>query len=152
MRERTYEIKIEGVPIIVTKKRMKNMYLRISKEDGTVRISAPHQMSDARIAAFAGERIEWIRKYQRNNKEAGERLFGKPGTGCGEIARRKKQLKREVERLVAKGAGGGGESLRNTIRQMKTRMGVLQCADTSHQHQSGALVQAAGVPRVCRGT
>ena len=31
MRERTYEIKIEGVPIIVTKKRMKNMYLRISK-------------------------------------------------------------------------------------------------------------------------
>ena len=32
MRERTYEIKIEGVPIIVTKKRMKNMYLRISKE------------------------------------------------------------------------------------------------------------------------
>ena len=58
MRERTYEIKIEGVPIIVTKKRMKNMYLRISKEDGTVRISAPHQMSDARIAAFARERIE----------------------------------------------------------------------------------------------
>ena len=39
MRERTYEIKIEGVPIIVTKKRMKNMYLRISKEDGTGRIS-----------------------------------------------------------------------------------------------------------------
>ena len=38
MRERTYEIKIEGVLIIVTKKRMKNMYLRISKEDGTVRI------------------------------------------------------------------------------------------------------------------
>ena len=44
MRERTYEIKIEGVPIIVTKKRMKNMYLRISKEDGTVRISAPYQI------------------------------------------------------------------------------------------------------------
>ena len=65
MRERTYEIKIEGVPIIVTKKRMKNMYLRISKEDGTVRISAPYQMSDARIAAFARERIEWIRKYQK---------------------------------------------------------------------------------------
>ena len=70
MRERTYEIKIEGVPIIVTKKRMKNMYLRISKEDGTVRISAPHQMSDARIAAFARERIEWIRKYQQKYKEA----------------------------------------------------------------------------------
>ena len=70
MRERTYEIKIEGVPIIVTKKRMKNMYLRISKEDGTVRISAPHQMSDARIAAFARERIEWIRKYTKKPESA----------------------------------------------------------------------------------
>ena len=126
MRERTYEIKIEGVPIIVTKKRMKNMYLRISKEDGTVRISAPHQMSDARIAAFAGERIEWIRKYQQKYKEAGERRLENRELDAAEIARRKKQLKRE--------------------------MGVLQCADTSHQHQSGALVQAAGVPRVCRGT
>ena len=34
----------------------------------------------------------------------------------------------------------------------ENKMGVLQCADTSHQHQSGALVQAAGVPRVCRRT
>ena len=102
MRERTYEIKIEGVPIIVTKKRMKNMYLRISKEDGTVRISAPHQMSDARIAAFARERIEWIRKYQQKYKEAGERRSENRELDAAEIARRKKQLKREVERLVAK--------------------------------------------------
>ena len=31
MRERTYEIKIEGVPIIVTKKRMKNIRENIDK-------------------------------------------------------------------------------------------------------------------------
>ena len=102
MRERTYEIKIEGVPIIVTKKRMKNMYLRISKEDATVRISAPHQMSDARIVAFAGERIEWIRKYRQKYKEAGERRSENRELDAAEIARRKKLLKREVERLVAK--------------------------------------------------
>lgn len=93
MRERTYEIKIEGVPIIVTKKRMKNMYLRISKEDGTVRISAPHQMSDARIAAFARERIEWIRKYQQKYKEAGERRSEKTGTGCGRNRAQKETVK-----------------------------------------------------------
>lgn len=69
MRERTYEIKIEGVPIIVTKKRMKNMYLRISKEDGTVRISAPHQMSDARVAAFARERTNGYGNISRNTKK-----------------------------------------------------------------------------------
>ena len=107
MRERTYEIKIEGVPIIVTKKRMKNMYLRISKEDGTVRISAPHQMSDARIAAFAGERL-------LENREL----------DAAEIARRKKQLKREVERLVAKWEPVMGVKVSGiTIRQMKTRWG-----------------------------
>lgn len=52
MREKTYSFTIEEIPIIVTKKRMKNMYLRISKEDGSVRISAPHQMSDERIYRF----------------------------------------------------------------------------------------------------
>ena len=50
------------------------------------------------------------------------------------------------------GAGDEGESLRNHHPADEDEMGVLQCADTSHQHQSGALVQAAGVPRVCRGT
>ena len=69
MRERTYEIKIEGVPIIVTKKRMKNMYLRISKEDGTVRISAPHQMSDARIAALPENGSNGYGNISRNTKK-----------------------------------------------------------------------------------
>ena len=32
--------------------------VRISKEDGSVRISAPHQMSDERIYRFAKERID----------------------------------------------------------------------------------------------
>ena len=59
MREKTYSFTIEEIPIIVTKKRMKNMYLRINKEDGSVRISAPHQMSDERIYRFAKERIDW---------------------------------------------------------------------------------------------
>ena len=120
MRERTYEIKIEGVPIIVTKKRMKNMYLRISKEDGTVRISAPHQMSDARIVAFAGERIEWIRKYRQKYKEAGERRSENRELDAAEIARRKKLLKREVERLVAKWEPVMGVKVSGiTIRQME---------------------------------
>ena len=110
-------------------------------------------MSDARIAAFARERIEWIRKYQQKYKEAGERRSEKQELDAAEIARRKKQLKREVERLCGKmGAGDEGESLRNHHPADEDKMGVLQCADTSHQHQSGALVQAAGVPRVCRGT
>ena len=45
MKERTYQIVLEGIVITVTKKRIKNMYLRIKKEDGMVLISAPYQMS-----------------------------------------------------------------------------------------------------------
>ena len=44
MKERTYQIVLEGIVITVTKKRIKNMYLRIKKEDGMVLISAPYQM------------------------------------------------------------------------------------------------------------
>lgn len=49
MKERTYQIVLDGIVITVTKKRIKNMYLRIKKEDGMVLISAPYQMSDLRI-------------------------------------------------------------------------------------------------------
>ena len=87
MRERTYEIKIEGVPIIVTKKRMKNMYLRISKEDGTVRISAPHQMSDARRADRMDTEIS--AEIQRSRRAP----FGKPGIGCGRNCAQKETVK-----------------------------------------------------------
>ena len=41
MKERTYQIVLEGIVITVTKKRIKNMYLRIKKGDGRVWISAP---------------------------------------------------------------------------------------------------------------
>ena len=62
MKERTYQIVLEGIVITVTKKRIKNMYLRIKKEDGMVLISAPYQMSDLRIRRFAEERLPWIRE------------------------------------------------------------------------------------------
>ena len=39
MKEKTYQITVEDIVITVTKKRMKNMYLRIRKEDGSVLIS-----------------------------------------------------------------------------------------------------------------
>ena len=55
MKQKTYQIVLDGIVITVTKKRIKNMYLRIKKEDGMVLISAPYQMSDLRIRRFAEE-------------------------------------------------------------------------------------------------
>ena len=73
MKERTYQITVDGIPITVTKKRMKNLYLRVKQEDGSVLISAPHQCSDARIRRFAMERIEWIRDYREKYLEMSRR-------------------------------------------------------------------------------
>lgn len=124
MREKTYTLLIEGVTITVTKKRMKNMYLRIQKEDGTVRISAPHQMSDARIKAFAKDRIDWIREYQEKYATAKMKRKQTKQLSRHEIDQQKYVLKREVEHLVDKWQPVIGVRVTGiTIRQMKTRWG-----------------------------
>ena len=125
MKERTYQIVLDGIVITVTKKRIKNMYLRIKKEDGMVLISAPYQMSDLRIRRFAEERLPWIREYQKKYKELKQQNDLKPALSEAEIRRRKVLLKAAVEKLIQK-----YEPLMQvqvsgvTIRQMKTRWGV----------------------------
>ena len=124
MKERTYQIVLEGIVITVTKKRIKNMYLRIKKEDGMVLISAPYQMSDLRIRRFAEERLPWIREYQEKYKELKQQKDLRPALSEAEIRRRKVLLKAAVEKLIQK-----YEQLMRvqvsgvTIRQMKTRWG-----------------------------
>ena len=124
MKERTYQIVLDGIVITVTKKRIKNMYLRIKKEDGMVLISAPYQMSDLRIRRFAEERLPWIREYQKKYKELKQQNDLKPALSEAEIRRRKVLLKAAVEKLIQK-----YEPLMQvqvsgvTIRQMKTRWG-----------------------------
>ena len=124
MKQKTYQIVLDGIVITVTKKRIKNMYLRIKKEDGMVLISAPYQMSDLRIRRFAEERLPWIREYQKKYKELKQQNDLKPALSEAEIRRRKVLLKAAVEKLIQK-----YEPLMQvqvsgvTIRQMKTRWG-----------------------------
>lgn len=124
MKQKKYQIVLDGIVITVTKKRIKNMYLRIKKEDGMVLISAPYQMSDLRIRRFAEERLPWIREYQKKYKELKQQNDLKPALSEAEIRRRKVLLKAAVEKLIQK-----YEPLMQvqvsgvTIRQMKTRWG-----------------------------
>lgn len=62
MKEST--LKIEGIPITVTRKRMKTVRLRVKAPHGEACISAPYHISDAELKAFAESRIDWIRKQQ----------------------------------------------------------------------------------------
>lgn len=124
MKEKTYSFYVDGVKITVTKKRMKHMYLRIKKEDGTVLISAPHQLSDDRIRAFAQDRIEWIKKYQQKYEQAKELRDHNRHPDKAEIKRQKHRLKERVEALVAKWEPVMGVTVSGiTVRLMKTRWG-----------------------------
>ena len=46
--------------IEVTRKRIKNMYLRVKDTDGTLSVSAPYGMSDAEIRKFVESKSDWI--------------------------------------------------------------------------------------------
>lgn len=123
-KEKTYQMCVEDITIIVTKKRMKNMYLRIKKEDGAVLISAPYEMSDERIYAFAKERIDWIRKYRQKYVFAKEQRKENRALSRPEMERQKRLLKKEVELLVKKWEPVMQVKVSGiTIRQMKTRWG-----------------------------
>lgn len=124
MRERSYQFMLEDISITVTKKRMKNMYLRIKKEDGSVLISAPHSMPDERIRSFARERVAWIRKYQEMYQSAAVEREKKPQYTPAEIQERKALLEKKAEELIRKWESVVGVQASGiTIRQMKTRWG-----------------------------
>lgn len=51
---------VNGIEIIVQRKKIKNMYLRVIPPEGTVRISAPYFVSDEQIIDFVNKKMDWI--------------------------------------------------------------------------------------------
>lgn len=140
MKEVTYEIRIDDVTITVTKKRMKNVYLRVKKEDGSVHISAPHQMSREQIRLFAESRMEWIRTYQEKYAAGKERRGESPRPDPARIRQQKRLLKQRVDALVVKWEPVMGVHVTGiTIRQMKTRWGSCN-VNTHHININLALI------------
>ena len=57
-------MKINGINVIVQRKKIKNMYLRVIPPEGTVKISAPYFVSDEQIIEFVNSKMDWILKKQ----------------------------------------------------------------------------------------
>ena len=53
-----------GIEFDLTRKRVKNINLRIHPPDGRVTVSAPLRMSEAQIAAFVAAKADWISRHQ----------------------------------------------------------------------------------------
>ena len=143
MKEQTYEIQIEEIPITVMKRRMKNMYLRIRGEDGRVLISAPHQVGRQRIEQFARERIDWIREHREKYEAQSRERAAEPQPDDAEIEKRKILLKAAAWRLVKEYEPWMGVQVSGiTIRQMKTRWGSCN-VKTHHINLNLALYEKA---------
>ena len=52
-------MQLNNFPITITRKKIKNMYLRVH-QDGTVSVSAPKRMSDKAIRDFVDSKSDWI--------------------------------------------------------------------------------------------
>ena len=57
-------IKIKDIDITLTRKNIKNMYLRVLPPNGEVIISAPTHLSNEDITAFVNSKYDWIIKKQ----------------------------------------------------------------------------------------
>ncbi len=54
------ELVVDGLPVFVARKRIKNVNMRVKAPDGRVEVSVPLSASDAIVASFVREKRAWI--------------------------------------------------------------------------------------------
>ena len=59
------EFEVDGIPVTLTRKRVKNLNLRVRDADGHVAVSAPPHASREVVAAFVRDRRAWIEHTRR---------------------------------------------------------------------------------------
>lgn len=64
----TTKIEVDGIPIEVTRKRVKYLRIVVNRSSGKVRISSPRRLWDAQITRFAESKIDWVKKQLEESK------------------------------------------------------------------------------------
>ena len=122
--------------IEVTRKRIKNMYLRVKDTDGTLSVSAPYGMSDTEIRKFVESKSDWIERTIQEMLVARQLKEQEP------VLAPFMQLQRLIDKwepvMGVKSAGF-------TIKKMKTRWG--SCNVKSHHLNFNLLL--AKMPPEC---
>lgn len=141
MRKTDYELVINSVLVHVTRKRIKNMYLRVKRPDGNVFITSPMQVPDSEIIRFVNMRMEWIKQAQMRVKKAEERHMKAQELTPAQEKEYRNYLRLEITKLFAK-----WEPIMNvhpngfSIRKMKTRWGSCN-TKTGHMNFNLALAK-----------
>lgn len=141
-----YEIEADGNIICVTKKKIKNMYLRVRKNDGRIEVSVPLSMKDKDIIAFVEGKKQWIEEARGRIEKRVQKENDAPVLAPFQEREIRYELKKKLENLIGK-----WEPVMNvkaqgfTIKKMKTRWG--SCNVKSH-HLNFNLALAR-VPEEC---
>lgn len=61
-----HQITVDGIPIDVVRKKIKNLHLAVYPPTGRVRIATPLQLDDDAVRVFAISKLAWIKKHQAN--------------------------------------------------------------------------------------
>lgn len=141
------ELRMDDYTIIVSYKRIKNIYLRVLPPDGRVQISAPLGTPDVRLRAFARERRSWIDRQRASctlpvhRYETGETvpLWGAelPLTVCAGRG----GVKQSVEGLLLYAPQGADAAAREGILQAFYRVEMRRAVEAIWEacmQQSGA--------------
>lgn len=132
--------------IEVTRKRIKNMYLRVKDTAGTLSVSAPYGMSDTEIRKFVESKSDWIERTMQEMLVARHLKEQEPVLAPFMEREIRLELKRQLQMLIDKWEPVMGvKSAGFTIKKMKTRWG--SCNVKSHHLNFNLLL--AKVPPEC---
>jgi hypothetical protein len=139
-------LQLEDLTIHVTRKNIKNMYLRVKTSEGAVEISAPLRTSKATVLDFVKERRPWIEQAREHMRQKELKQEEMPVVVPFMEREMRYQLKRDISGLLAKWEPVMGvKSSGFSIRKMKSRWGSCN-VKTHHLNFNFAL---ARVPDVC---
>jgi predicted metal-dependent hydrolase len=60
MQRRSDSLEVHGIPVAVTRKRIKHVYVTVSRETGAVRVSAPTRAGDRLVRSVVESKLAWI--------------------------------------------------------------------------------------------
>ncbi|MCI1984454.1 MAG: M48 family metallopeptidase [Bifidobacteriaceae bacterium] len=126
------ETLLDDIRVVVTRKPIKNLYLRVKPPDGHLEISAPQRMADTTIRNFVRTRRSWIDE-MRNRVQVAAAVGALGGDAPLPLAEKwtpertrvaKRQMTAQLDALLPKWTAVVGKSPTSiSLRAMKTRWG-----------------------------
>ena len=120
-------LRVGDIDVLVSRKRVKNLSMRVKSPDGRVEITAPYRISDDDLAAFVSERASWIQETAARVRTS--TMAQAEGASKAEIERWRALVKQQTPPLVRKWEGVLGVTVGElAYRNMKSRWGSCQPA------------------------